>query len=203
MPSALDTVTKLLMNKKEQGEDALILNGRDVLRLLLFRKGLQPGNMMSTSDRLRPPFKSPFPGLNPVSPEASRLAEVGFNRLPSEYQELLRSAPSRNIDMGVMPPNFSDHGMTTTGDTPFSAILADSPINAAHEFIHELSNRHNNPWHRDEEEGLARVVAGQPQLTNDPKRLERIRTLDANFIFNQKLSPLERLANLFFGIEPR
>jgi hypothetical protein len=134
----------------------------------------------STSDRLRPPYVMPLPYLEPVNAPASRVYEVGFNKLPAAYQALLRTAPpGAPIPTGAMPEGYNYQGIFVPADKqppefvdamkllrlPLPYSVADSPQTGAHELVHVLVNRHPEVGKKvrtpEIGEALARFVAGE------------------------------------------
>jgi hypothetical protein len=166
----------------------------------LWRESSKNPDMKSMSDRLRPPYPMPLPWLEPANAGASRIFEVGFNRLPSGYQKLLKDtqAPSK-VELGALAPEWSVRGLYTRPregkeqiwdkmGLPRRMVVAEDPQVAAHELSHVLRDLHpevNKRVPKDIEEVWARVVGQNPQQPEtgrypvaEAERLDReLRTL--------------------------
>lgn len=122
-----------------------------------------PSEAQSLSDRLRPPYRSPVPGAAPVTADAARLLEVGYNRLPEPYRFALERAPvpATPVPVGLMADNPGGlRGIVTPSPV---AIFADTPETMTHELVHELGRRGAPvPWDPQTDEALAQLVAGHP-----------------------------------------
>lgn len=148
------------------------MNRLDAL-IQIWKQGSRNPDNRSVADRLRPPYQTPVPWLQPQNAPASVNVEQGFNRLPSAYQNLMRETPPGTpIPVGTLQPDawnvrglFSrgraegDHGL------PAQWMVAEDGRVASHEMIHALSAR--NQFVRDlvpkfYEEQLARHIGGQP-----------------------------------------
>ena len=173
-------------------------------RLVDIGTALPTVDTMSSADRLRPPYMSPLRGATPANVGASRLFEVGFNRLPAEYQRLLREAPVNPLSVGHLGSGWNVGGLLMPRRTP-PVMLGESPQSMTHELIHELARRLNNPWNKGVEEALSRHVAGDPSFVGrsyDVTDVDKARTLDATLTMQGALSPLQRALAQLLGMTP-
>lgn len=184
-------------------------------RQALWSEASRNPDLTSLADRLRPPYVMPLPWLHPANAPASRIFEVGYNRLPESYRNLLLASPGTpSVSAGAQEPERwnvaglyakprgENPALWQQAGVPFPMIVAEDPVSGAHELVHALADRYQAV--RDVvpkgsyEEVLARMVAGDPYLPHHaPELIEDTKTIHAKLMqMGGKPSPgwLEALA---------